>query len=90
MRPGVDEADAHGVAGRHEEDVSLLGLAADEDPWFGLLGVRELRRAAEVLEAYQVHRARQIGWTWAQIAVALKVSPQAVHRKHARNQGRSG
>ena len=61
---------------------SLAGLAADEDPELGLVGVKALRQAADVLEEYQVGRARGAGWTWAQIAEVLEVSPQAVHQKH--------
>ena len=46
-----------------------------------------LRRLAERLEAIQVDNARRHGWSWQQIAVALEVSKQAVHKKHA---GRPG
>jgi hypothetical protein len=34
------------------------------------------------LESLQVDRARDKGWSWAQIAVELGVSKQAVHQKH--------
>ncbi len=61
---------------------SLVGLAADEDVELGLVGVKALRDALEVCETYQVGRARQAGWTWAQIAQVLEVTPQAVHQKH--------
>ena len=59
------------------------GLAADDDPYLGLIGVVSLRDMADALEDYQVQRARQAGFTWAQIAAALGVSPQAAHKKHA-------
>lgn len=36
----------------------------------------------ERLEAVQVRRARTRGLTWEQIAEALGVTRQAVHRKH--------
>ncbi len=61
-----------------------VGLAADEDPELGLLGVLSLRDVAQVCEQHQVARARAAGWTRAQIATALEVSPQAVHQRHAR------
>ena len=63
--------------------IRLVGLAADEDPELGLLGVVGLREVAQVCEEHQVRRARAAGWTWAQIAAALEVSPQAVHQRHA-------
>lgn len=63
--------------------VRLVGLAADEDPELGLLGVLGLREVARVCEEHQVGQARAAGWTWAQIATALEVSPQAVHQRHA-------
>jgi hypothetical protein len=63
--------------------VRLVGLAADEDPELGLLGVLGLRQVAQVCEEHQVRQAREAGWTLAQIATALKISPQAVHQRHA-------
>ena len=41
-----------------------------------------LRRLAEQLESLHVDRARDLGWSWSQIAVELGVSKQAVHQKH--------
>jgi hypothetical protein len=73
--PGVDVAAARAVR--------LVGLAADEDPGLGLLGVLGLRQVAQVCEEHQVCEARAAAWTWAQIATALEVSPQAVHQRHA-------
>jgi hypothetical protein len=52
------------------------------DPAVGLRGVASLRRLAEQLESLQVDRARDLGWSWSQIAAALGVSKQAVHQKH--------
>jgi DNA-binding NarL/FixJ family response regulator len=43
-----------------------------------------LRRLADRLEQAQVERALADGWTWAQIAEALGVTRQAVHKKHAK------
>jgi hypothetical protein len=38
--------------------------------------------AAVSSEALQVDNARKQGWSWQQIADALGVSKQAVHKKH--------
>jgi hypothetical protein len=43
---------------------------------------RRAGRLAEQLESLQVDRARELGWSWAQIAAELGVSKQAVHQKH--------
>ena len=72
-----------GVSVAADRAVRLVGLAADEDPELGLLGVLGLRQVAQVCEEHQVRQARAAGWTWAQIAAALEVSPQAVHQRHA-------
>jgi hypothetical protein len=56
--------------------------ATSKDPLIGLQAVASLRRLAEELETAQVQRARGLGWSWAQIAVELGVSKQAVHQKH--------
>jgi hypothetical protein len=72
-----------GVVVAAEQGIRLVGLAADEDPELGLLGVISLRDVAHVCEEHQVARARAAGWTWAQIAEALEVTPQAVHQRHA-------
>ncbi len=62
----------------------LASAAADADPRTGLRAVRALRRLLEQLEASQVHRARDQGWSWQDIADVLGVSRQAVHKKHGR------
>lgn len=56
--------------------------AGSSDPATGLRAVASLRRLTEQLESLQVDRARDLGWTWAQIASELNVSKQAVHQKH--------
>lgn len=71
-----------GVTVAADRAVRLVGLAADEDPELGFLGVLSLRDVAQVCEEHQVRQAREAGWTWAQIASALGVSPQAVHQRH--------
>ncbi|MGY1603086.1 MULTISPECIES: helix-turn-helix domain-containing protein [Geodermatophilaceae] len=58
--------------------------AAADDPDTGLRAVRALRDLAERLEVLQVRNARDRGWSWQQIADALGVTRQAVHKKHAR------
>jgi DNA-directed RNA polymerase specialized sigma24 family protein len=62
----------------------LPAAAADADPRTGLRAVRALRRLLEQLEESQVRRAREQGWSWAEIADVLGVSRQAVHKKHGR------
>src|SRR4028118_1676615 len=49
----------------------------------GLRAIRALRDLADRLEALQVRNARARGWSWQQIADALGVTRQAVHKKHA-------
>ncbi len=62
----------------------LATAAADADPRTGLRAVRSLRRLVEHLERTQVQRAREAGWSWAEIADVLGVSRQAVHKKHGK------
>jgi len=47
-----------------------------------LAAVVALRELADQLEDAAVERALREGWTWAQIAEALGVTRQAVHKKH--------
>jgi DNA-directed RNA polymerase specialized sigma24 family protein len=66
-------------------DVVRIALATDDDdPRAALAAARELRRAADRTEAAVVRRARVGGLAWAEIAEALGVSRQAVHRKYGR------
>jgi hypothetical protein len=57
--------------------------AAADDPDTGLRAIRALRDLADRLEVLQVANARDRGWSWQQVADALGVSKQAVHKKHA-------
>jgi IS30 family transposase len=66
----------------------LADRAASEDPDVGLRAVAALRSLTEQLEALHVERARQLGWSWQDIAVRLGVTKQTVHRKHGRRIGR--
>ncbi len=61
-------------------------LATDtgsRDPEVGLRAVAALRRLLESLERLQVDSARDQGWSWQEVATALGVSRQAVHKKYA-------
>ena len=60
----------------------LADATASKDPAVGLSAVASLRALLESLEALQVENARSRGWSWQQIAEALGVSKQAVHKKH--------
>ncbi len=62
--------------------IDIAGAAASRDPEVGLKAVASLRRLVEQLESLQVDRARDLGWSWSQIATELGVSKQAVHQKH--------
>jgi DNA-directed RNA polymerase specialized sigma24 family protein len=70
------------------ETPDLATAAAGADPRTGLRAVRALRRLLEHLEEAQVHRARELGWSWQEIAEVLGVSRQAVHKKHGHSRGR--
>lgn len=60
----------------------IAATAGSSDPAVGLRAVASLRLLAEQLESLHVDRARQLGWSWSQIASELGVSKQAVHQKH--------
>ncbi|MEV0395872.1 helix-turn-helix domain-containing protein [Polymorphospora rubra] len=65
-----------------DELMSLVKVAGDDDPKRALAATAAARRELERLEAVQVRRARAQGGTWAEIATALGVSKQAVHKKY--------
>jgi len=62
--------------------------AASSDPDTGLRAVAALRALAERLEVLQVQTARELGWSWQDIAERLGVTKQTVHRKYGRRLGR--
>ncbi|XNQ43153.1 ECF-type sigma factor [Georgenia phoenicis] len=64
--------------------MSALALSADDDGDVvtALHALAELRRQADRREALLVRRARASGLTWAEIAVLLGVSKQAVHKRY--------
>lgn len=66
-----------------ETPAGLAGQVTDPDPAVGLRAVVALRRLLDELERLHVDRARDKGWSWQDIASALKVSRQTVHEKHA-------
>ena len=59
-------------------------LDIPRNPADGLAAVVALRRLADRLEDAEVERALGEGWTWSQVAEALGVTRQAVHKKHAK------
>jgi ribosome-binding protein aMBF1 (putative translation factor) len=65
------------------EATKLASAASGRDPRVGLRAVAALRTLLEQLEALQVQNAREHGWSWQDIANELRVSRQAVHKKHA-------
>ena len=62
--------------------------AASNDPDIGLRAVAALRALTERLETLQVDSARELGWSWQDIATRLGVTKQTVHRKHGHRIGR--
>jgi len=64
--------------------VSLVDLPHPATPADGLAAVVALRKLADHLELTQVERAMRAGWSWSQVAEALGVTRQAVHKKHAK------
>jgi DNA-directed RNA polymerase specialized sigma24 family protein len=69
------------------DTVRLATDAGSRDPAVGLRAVRALRTLVERLEALQVENARNLGWSWQEIALHLGVTRQAVHKKYAGGRG---
>ncbi|MEX1207837.1 MAG: helix-turn-helix domain-containing protein [Acidimicrobiia bacterium] len=65
------------------DDMDALPVPNPKDPEAALAAVVAFRRTADRLEAAAVAAAIRQGWTWAQIAEALGVTRQAVHKKYA-------
>ncbi|MFI7581818.1 helix-turn-helix domain-containing protein [Kocuria kalidii] len=61
---------------------ALAAQAEDDDPLRALAATAQLHRQVSQREAVAVRRARARGASWSQIAAALGVSRQAVHRKY--------
>jgi hypothetical protein len=61
----------------------LAAQISSKDPAVGLRSVAALRRLLIRIETLQVDNARDLGWSWEDIARSLGVSKQSVHEKHA-------
>jgi hypothetical protein len=70
------------------ETSDVVAQTTSADPDVGLRGVASLRVLLEAVEELQVRRARELGWSWQQIAAVLGVSKQAVHQKYAKGEHR--
>ncbi len=70
------------------EPAEMVAQTASEDPEVGLRGVASLRALLEAVEELQVRRARELGWSWQQVAELLGVSKQAVHQKYGKGERR--
>lgn len=67
------------------ESTHIAARAADTtEPRAGLRAVASLRALTDRLELAQVESALRAGLTWQEIADALGVSRQAVHKKYAK------
>ncbi|GAB2674459.1 hypothetical protein [Nocardia goodfellowii] len=64
--------------------MSDLEVPDATDPAGRLAAVVALRRLADRLEDLAVEEAMRAGWGWPQVAEALGVTRQAVHKKHAK------
>lgn len=70
-------------------DVRIGDLPRPTDTEAALAAVVALRRSADRLELAAVQYAIDQSWTWADIAAALGVTKQAVHKRYARRVTRS-
>jgi DNA-binding NarL/FixJ family response regulator len=70
-----------------DEATELVTAASGPDVRTGLRAALALRKLAERLEALQVANARKQGWSWKEIADALDVTKQAVHKKYREREG---
>lgn len=59
-------------------------------PADGLAAVVALRELADQMENAEVERAMREGWSWTEVAQALGVTRQAVHKKHQRRLSNAG
>ena len=70
-----------------EPTLEIAQGATSNDPDVGLRAVAALRALTERLELLQVDSARELGWSWQDIAERLGVTKQTVHRKYVRRVG---
>lgn len=67
------------------ESSHIAAVAADvSDPRAGLHAVSSLRVLADTLELRQVEAALRAGMSWQDVADALGVTRQAVHKKYSK------
>ncbi|WP_454300223.1 hypothetical protein [Salana multivorans] len=67
------------------ESTQVAQVAADtSDPRAGLRAIASLRSLTDRLKLAQVEAALRSGMSWQNVADALGVSRQAVHKKYAR------
>lgn len=67
------------------ETETLAATAANTtDPRAGLRAIVSLRALADALELAQVEAALRAGMSWLEIADALGVTRQAVHKKYSK------
>jgi DNA-binding NarL/FixJ family response regulator len=71
-----------------EPVLAIAEGATSHDPDAGLRAVAALRALTERLEILQVQNARDLGWSWQDIAERLGVTKQTVHRKYGQRIGR--
>ena len=69
---------------QNEHTQSLVAALDDADPLQALRAVAALQADADRIAAVLVRRARNAGCTWAEVAAALGVSRQAVHKRYGR------
>ncbi len=67
------------------ESLQVVEIAADtSDPRVGLRAIASLRALADRLELAQVEAGLRASMSWKEVADALGVSRQAVHKKYAK------
>ncbi|MGA5761814.1 hypothetical protein [Nonomuraea bangladeshensis] len=66
----------------HDPIAALTRAVTADDPINSLAAIAEFRRELARMEAVAVRRARAQGASWTEIAAALGLSKQAVHKKH--------
>jgi DNA-directed RNA polymerase specialized sigma24 family protein len=64
----------------------VVAQTASKDPAVGLRAAASLRTLLEAVEELQVTRARELGWSWQQIAEVLGVTRQAVHQLYGKGE----
>lgn len=64
---------------------ALADDAGNEHPFAKLVAIAEMHRELDRYETTVVRQARMIGMPWQQIATALGVSRQAVHKRYGKS-----